>query len=625
MNFRASYLATLGIEPKDLPSESEFESLLSDSSLTSNVTISAAVSTNDGGVHSMKGQDKKDIISVENSISMPALRRLSFRSSIPIRWRPLAWKLLLGVLPSQRAAWALVSKAKSDQMQELIMIAQLVFRQRLKQLQQLETQLIVATKDTETNEQESESETESSAPQLLRVETLVCAYVILQRLGSGTLHGVIPNMQSLRSKLECSVEELGNSFRNTSNSVLSHAGMISNSDLDEEIRVRAVMSEMCSVFESDSDAFWCGTTMVNMNALVAVSRTTGIYESLSATTNHVRIFAELLPRELPHLAAHITDTLGIHPATYSSAWFRSYFAHSLPRDVLHVIWDRLLCAPVDYIVFVAIALMHDLQDTLLSISDTQEALQLLHRPPVPKSIDRLFSHADDRENNASGNVAGTEAPNAIGLFGGGVGTARKYRAGIGGSAGPLNLLEVAVAGLQWPVVRAGTRTPLVRCLQYLLRHRGLGSFFSIDGYYGVRTAGAVERLRLSLGLGASNNNNNRSSDSSLGERASDSFDWRTSEVGPELWPRLIDEYCTMGSRGELVRAVQVILRATRQYSMVRVDGFFGKSTLDAVRHFQARRATYLLVDGIVGPITWFHMLGSLDFYDKSSSLRIKPI
>ncbi|MBJ8056101.1 peptidoglycan-binding protein [Bacillus cereus] len=55
-------------------------------------------------------------------------------------------------------------------------------------------------------------------------------------------------------------------------------------------------------------------------------------------------------------------------------------------------------------------------------------------------------------------------------------------------------------------------------------------------------------------------------------------------------------------RGELVKLLQESLKRAGFYQVGEVDGKFGYKTLEAVRAFQ--RANNLVVDGIVGPMTW---------------------
>ncbi|KAA8498930.1 TBC1 domain family member 7 [Porphyridium purpureum] len=94
MNFRANYLASLGFEKETL-AKTEFDSLLSDQL---------------AGAH----------VSLEN------LRKLSVRLGVPVKWRPVAWKLLLGVLPPHFAAWASAALAHSRTYNDLLKASRIV-------------------------------------------------------------------------------------------------------------------------------------------------------------------------------------------------------------------------------------------------------------------------------------------------------------------------------------------------------------------------------------------------------------------------------------------------------------------------------------------------------------------
>jgi len=63
----------------------------------------------------------------------------------------------------------------------------------------------------------------------------------------------------------------------------------------------------------------------------------------------------------------------------------------------------------------------------------------------------------------------------------------------------------------------------------------------------------------------------------------------------------------MGSRGELVSELQMLLITWGYYAPAPIDGIFGPLTQNAVMAFQ--RDQGLAVDGIVGPITWTALLG----------------
>ena len=135
----------------------------------------------------------------------------------------------------------------------------------------------------------------------------------------------------------------------------------------------------------------------------------------------------------------------------------------------------------------------------------------------------------------------------------------------------------------FPLVRLGNRNHPVGTLQHLLRaHKHM---VTVDGFFGVKTAAAVRAFQ---------RDNHLSVDGI---------------VGPQTWPALILTV-KRGSRGDAVRGAQEELRfrALGDHSKApQVDGEFGPVTEAAVRAFQQVLATDIpsvIVDGIVGPITW---------------------
>jgi murein L,D-transpeptidase YcbB/YkuD len=129
----------------------------------------------------------------------------------------------------------------------------------------------------------------------------------------------------------------------------------------------------------------------------------------------------------------------------------------------------------------------------------------------------------------------------------------------------------------WPIQRIGSRGENVRTVQYLLRHHGFA--VGVDRIFGPRTQEAVRAFQRDRGLQADG------------------------IVGNQTWPALI-VLVGSGSRGDPVRAIQRQLNA--RTASLAVDGRFGPQTALAVRRFQ--QANGLLVDGIVGPNTWYALV-----------------
>ncbi len=136
----------------------------------------------------------------------------------------------------------------------------------------------------------------------------------------------------------------------------------------------------------------------------------------------------------------------------------------------------------------------------------------------------------------------------------------------------------------WPVVRAGDEGHPVRTLQDLLRARG--GTVTVDGVFGPLTESAVRAFQGGHHLAVDG------------------------VVGPQTWPVLVVTV-RRGSEGDAVRGVQEEF-AFRDLSGLpghglAVDGIFGPRTEEAVRGFQQAvhaDAPEVVVDGVVGPVTW---------------------
>lgn len=146
----------------------------------------------------------------------------------------------------------------------------------------------------------------------------------------------------------------------------------------------------------------------------------------------------------------------------------------------------------------------------------------------------------------------------------------------------------------WPSVSQGGREHPVQTLQYLLRARG--HQVAVDGMVGPKTDQAVRTFQQSKSLTVDG------------------------IVGPRTWSALIVQV-KQESRGDAVRGVQEEFQfrnGTGDPSQgVQIDGIFGAQTDEAVRGFQKSLALdypEVVVDGIVGPITWRALVsGMLSF------------
>ncbi|MFC8598361.1 peptidoglycan-binding protein [Isoptericola sp. NPDC057191] len=135
----------------------------------------------------------------------------------------------------------------------------------------------------------------------------------------------------------------------------------------------------------------------------------------------------------------------------------------------------------------------------------------------------------------------------------------------------------------WPAVRPGDRSRPVGTLQHLLNEHGHD--LDVDASCGPLTEAAVRTSQRDLGLVVDG------------------------VVGPRTWDALVVTV-TNGHHGHAVRGAQAKL-AARTGSLV-VDGVFGARTEAAVRELQLALSTFgVLVDGVVGPLTWRAMVSGM--------------
>jgi peptidoglycan hydrolase-like protein with peptidoglycan-binding domain len=134
----------------------------------------------------------------------------------------------------------------------------------------------------------------------------------------------------------------------------------------------------------------------------------------------------------------------------------------------------------------------------------------------------------------------------------------------------------------WPVVQNGSQGHPIRTLQFLLRAHGHN--LTVDGMFGPATEAVVKALQTSKGMTADG------------------------IMSAQTWSTLIIQV-KKGSSGDAVRGVQeeFQFRAGEPGKGLKVDGIFGPQTDSTVRGFQhalSLDVPSVVVDGIVGPVTW---------------------
>lgn len=142
--------------------------------------------------------------------------------------------------------------------------------------------------------------------------------------------------------------------------------------------------------------------------------------------------------------------------------------------------------------------------------------------------------------------------------------------------------QVVADPVVWPLLRSGSRGPVVSALQLLLRSGG--AQLPVDGVFGARTGQVAAGMR-------------------SGEVSC--FATRVAEpevFGGQDWARVVPE--VSGGSGDAVRAVQVLV--TWRGFAVDASGRFDEATAAAVRRVQA--AAGLPVSGVVDRATWLRLL-----------------
>ena len=134
----------------------------------------------------------------------------------------------------------------------------------------------------------------------------------------------------------------------------------------------------------------------------------------------------------------------------------------------------------------------------------------------------------------------------------------------------------------WPVVQNGSQGHPIRTLQLLLRAHGHN--LAVDGMFGPATEAAVKAFQTSKGM------------------TTDGI------MSAQTWSTLIVQV-KKGSSGDAVRGVQeeFQFRAGEPGKGLKVDGIFGPQANSTVRGFQhalSLDVPSVVVDGIVGPVTW---------------------
>uniref|UniRef100_A0A7S3EE67 TBC1 domain family member 7 n=1 Tax=Rhodosorus marinus TaxID=101924 RepID=A0A7S3EE67_9RHOD len=370
MNFRAAYLRSLGFEHEKI-AKSEVGALFSE-----------------------------DVIPVNQ------LRKLCLRVGIGSTWRGEVWKIILGVIPPQRAAWDSTSEIRKQSYEQLYEAASLVLT--------------------------SEERT--------REDGMLAAYSVhqyfLRRASKASSAKLYPSVRTIRSFL------------------LS----------EEAARARSVLRIMLRVFNTEWESFWCAVKFIQAQRIVAVLKHSGKRLQSWGVAYRVRLLSELLVQKEPQIVKTLHAT-GLREEDFAKLWLRNCLADALREDDVIALWDHLIAAPADFVSHFSLELLKHLEPQIneLKHEGKAEILQLLANIPPLQSLEKFTLPA-------AAATASLLDKNT-------------------------NLDPLLTFDVEWPLLQYGDRGVMVKVMQLLLRTKGLGGMFSVDGYYGDRTENALTRLK----------------------------------------------------------------------------------------------------------------------------------
>lgn len=92
----------------------------------------------------------------------------------------------------------------------------------------------------------------------------------------------------------------------------------------------------------------------------------------------------------PQLFCHLKH-LDFHPELFSIPWFLTSFAHVLPLQKLFHLWDSMLLADSSFPLFVGVAILSHLRNSLVNAQFNDAILLFSDLPDVP--IDSIVNNA----------------------------------------------------------------------------------------------------------------------------------------------------------------------------------------------------------------------------------------
>ncbi|KAJ9583279.1 hypothetical protein L9F63_022375, partial [Diploptera punctata] len=111
-------------------------------------------------------------------------------------------------------------------------------------------------------------------------------------------------------------------------------------------------------------------------------------DNSSVIQEYLAKFSHLIAFHDPALANHLSG-INFIPELFAIPWFLTMFSHVFPLHKIFHLWDKLLLGDASFPLYVGLAILQQLRDTLLS-SGFNECILLFSDLPVPMLIFILF-------------------------------------------------------------------------------------------------------------------------------------------------------------------------------------------------------------------------------------------
>lgn len=126
----------------------------------------------------------------------------------------------------------------------------------------------------------------------------------------------------------------------------------------------------------EEDAFWIFVSLMDTHLRPYFSSNSAQIEVDAA------LFSKALEANDAPLAKRLFGDMAIPPVALCRSWFCSLFAHALPPDTLHRVWDLFLFEGVVFLLRVGLAVASTCRKMVMEATKAEVAVNLLRNPPA---------------------------------------------------------------------------------------------------------------------------------------------------------------------------------------------------------------------------------------------------